>query len=400
MKNPSDERYALMNARKINERVSLVGAVDWNRRLFDSLIPLPEGTSYNAYLVQGSQATVLIDAVDPAMADILISQLDGVDRIDYVISQHAEQDHAGALPDVLALYPEAVVICSLKAKDMLIDHLHLPASRIRTVSDGETLSLGDCSLRFIYTPWVHWPETMCTYLPEDRILFSCDFFGSHLATSHMYAGEDPHVCEAAKRYYAEIMMPFRKIVKNNVAKVQQLDYAVIAPSHGPVYDKPDMIVKAYQSWLSDEVANKVVIPYISMHGSTEIMVNHLVDSLAHKGIEVQPFDLTVTDVGALAMALVDAATIVIGTPTVHFGPHPNVFAATHLANSLKPKVRYAAIIGSYGWGTKAVEQIAALIPNLKVEVLDTVLCKGLPRKEDLQNLDLLAAKIHDKHRSL
>ena len=395
-----NERQVEMRARKINDRVSLAGAVDWNRRLFDSLIPLPEGTSYNAYIVRGSEATALIDTADPAMASILKSQLEEVDRIDYVISQHAEQDHAGALPDVLALYPEAVVICSVKAKDMLIDHLHLPASRIRTVAEGETLSLGDCSLTFVYTPWVHWPETMCTYLPEDRILFSCDFFGSHLATSRMYAGEDPHVCEAAKRYYAEIMMPFRKIVKNNVAKVQKLDCALIAPSHGPIYDKPRMIIDAYVSWLSDTVANKVVIPYISMHGSTEIMVNHLIDSLARKGIEVQPFDLTVTDIGALAMALVDAATIIIGTPTVHFGPHPNVFAATHLANSLKPKVRYAAIIGSYGWGTQAVEQLSALIPNLKVEVLDAVMCKGLPREEDFEALDRLAEKIHEKHAAL
>lgn len=389
-----------MKARRINDNVSLIGAVDWNRRLFDSLIPLPDGTSYNAYLVRGSEATVLIDAVDPAMTDILKKQLNGVERIDYVISQHAEQDHAGALPDVLERYPDAVLICSPKAKDLLIDHLRLPESRIKTVADNETLSLGDRTLTFIHTPWVHWPETMCTYLSEDQILFSCDFFGSHLATSRTYAGDDAYVIKAAKRYYAEIMMPFRKLVKNNIAKVEKFECSLIAPSHGPVYDNPEIIIEAYKAWVSDDVSNKVVIPYISMHGSTQIMVDHLVDSLVDKGIEVQPFDLTLTDVGELAMSLVDAATLAIGTPTVHYGPHPNVFAATHLANALKPKVRYAAIIGSYGWGTKAVEQISALIPNLKVEVLDTILCKGLPKENDLADLDMLAEKIRARHESL
>ncbi len=389
-----------MKARRINDNVSLIGAVDWNRRLFDSLIPLPDGTSYNAYLVRGSEATVLIDAVDPAMTDILKKQLNGVERIDYVVSQHAEQDHAGALPDVLERFPDAVLICSPKAKDLLIDHLRLPESRIKTVADNETLSLGDRTLTFIHTPWVHWPETMCTYLSEDQILFSCDFFGSHLATSRTYAGDDPYVIKAAKRYYAEIMMPFRKLVKNNIAKVEKFECSLIAPSHGPVYDNPEIIIEAYKAWVSDDVENKVVIPYISMHGSTQIMVDHLIDSLVGMGIEVQPFDLTLTDVGELAMSLVDAATLVIGTPTVHYGPHPNVFAATHLANALKPKVRYAAIIGSYGWGTKAVEQISALIPNLKVEVLDTILCKGLPKENDLADLDMLAEKIRAKHESL
>lgn len=386
-----------MKARKLCDRVDMIGAIDWNRRLFDSLIPLPDGTSYNAYLVWGSQKTALIDTVDPAMLSILMRQLENIKNIDYVIAQHAEQDHAGAIPFVLEKYPDATLICSPKAKDMLVDHLHVPVCRIKTVEDNEVISLGDRHLTFIHTPWVHWPETMCTYLREDRILFTCDFFGSHLATSNMFAGDAPYVAEAAKRYYAEIMMPFRKIIKTNISKIHNLDYDYIAPSHGPVYDKPEFIVDAYKEWVNERVHNKVVIPYISMHGSTEIMVNYLVSSLMEYGMDVQPFDLTVTDLGHLAMALVDAATLVIGTPTVHFGPHPSVFAATHLANSLKPKLKFAAIIGSYGWGTKAAEQIAELIPNLKVEVLDSVLCKGLPRQADFELLDALAAKIHAKH---
>jgi flavorubredoxin len=389
-----------MKPRKISNGVQWMGAVDWNRRLFDSLIPLPDGTSYNAYLIQGSDKTALIDTVDPAMADILKHQLATVGKIDYLVSQHAEQDHSGTIPLVLEMYKEAIVLCSPKAKDLLLEHLEIPAERIKTVADGETVTLGNKTLRFIHTPWVHWPETMVTYLIEDRILFTCDFLGSHIAMSGLYAGDDPYVIEAAKRYYAEIMMPFRKMIQGNLNKLREIDFDLIAPSHGPIYDHPERIVSAYENWISDQVSNLVVIPYISMHGSTETMVNYLVAALAERGIAVQKFELSTTDIGKLAMALVDAATVVIGTPTVHVGPHPSVFSATHLANALRPKLKYAAIIGSYGWGTKAVEQISGLIPNLKVEVLGTVLCKGRPREGTFAELDALADTIRDKHSTI
>ena len=388
-----------MKPRRICDGVYWLGAVDWNRRLFDSLIPLPDGTSYNAYLVKGSDKTALLDTVDPATEDVLMRRLDKIDHIDYVVSHHAEQDHSGTIPTILRKYEQALVLCSPKAAPMLVDHLGIAPERIKTVEDGETLSLGNKTLQFVHTPWVHWPETIVTYLPEDRILFSCDFFGSHLATSDLYAGNDPYVLEAAKRYYAEIMMPFRKTIQSNLKKVGALEFDFIAPSHGPIYDQPKGILAAYEDWVSDRVSNLVVLPYISMHGSTEAMVTYLVEALAERGVKVLKFELSFTDIGKLAMALVDAATIVIGTPTVHIGPHPNVFSATHLANALRPKLRYAAIIGSYGWGTKAAEQIAGLIPNLKVEVLGTVMCKGFPDAEAFAALDALADAVRDKHAS-
>lgn len=389
-----------MNPREIIDGIQWMGAVDWHRRLFDALIPLPDGTSYNAYLVRGARKTVLLDTVDPAMGDVLMRQLEPVQSLDYVVSHHTEQDHSGMLPAVLDKYPGATLLCTSKAKPMLIEHLGVDAERIRTMADGEELDLGGKTLRFISTPWVHWPETMVTYLPEDRILFSCDFFGSHLATSALFAGEDPYVLEAAKRYYAEIMMPFRRIITNNMQKLRDLDIDYIAPSHGPVFDQPRTILAAYEDWVSPRVANQVVLPYISMHGSTQMMVDHLVAALVDRGVGVRPFELSTTDIGMLAMALVDAATLVIGTPTVHVGPHPSVVSATHLANALRPKLRYAAVIGSYGWGTKAVEHISGLIPQLKVELLGTVVCKGMPREEAFAALDTLADTIRDKHAKL
>lgn len=389
-----------MKPRKIRQDVFWVGAIDWDRRLFDSLIPLPDGTSYNAYLVRGREKTALIDAVDPTMADGLMSQLETIEKVDYVISQHAEQDHSGAIPRVLEKYGEARVVATPQAKGMLMDLLAISEERIITVKDRETLSLGDKTLEFIYTPWVHWPETMSVYLREERILFSCDFFGSHLATTDLYVKDEGRVLEAAKRYYAEIMMPFRKIIQKNLEKLSPLSIELIAPSHGPLYDRPEFIIQAYREWVSDRPRNLVVIPYVSMHGSTEMMVRHLVSALMEKSVEVRQFNLPQTDIGKLAISLVDAATIVLGTPTVHVGPHPAALYAAALANALRPKARFASIIGSFGWSSKAVEQIAGLIPNLKVEILSPVLCKGLPGEADFKALDELAETIFKKHQQL
>jgi flavorubredoxin len=386
-----------MKRRRINEHVQWLGGVDWDRRLFDGLIPLPDGTSYNAYLVEGSEATVLIDTADPRKLDELMGQLDGVPAPDYVVAQHAEQDHSGTLPAVLARYPDAQVLTTPKGKAMLIDMLRLPPDRVDTVEDGGTLSLGDLTLEFVHMPWVHWPETMVTYLRESRLLFTCDFFGSHLATSDLYVTDQAQVAEAAKRYYAEIMMPFRRMIVRNLDRLADYDIAMIAPSHGPIYREPAFILDAYRSWVSDPPANKVVLPYISMHGSTGVMVHHLVEALVARGVTVQQFELSGVDLGKLAMALVDAGTLVLGTPTVLGGPHPQAAYATSLATALRPKLKFATVIGSYGWAGGAVNKVAEMVKPLRLEVLDPVTCAGLPGDEEFAALDALADSIAAKH---
>ena len=387
-----------MKARKIKDRIYWMGSVDWDRRLFDSLVPLPDGTSYNAYLIEGSEKTVLLDSVDPAMADELMGQLEGITKIDYIISHHAEQDHSGTIPQVLEKYPDVRLISTPRAKEMLMDILRIPEESFITVKDGDTLSLGDKTLKFIHTPWVHWPETMVTYLEEDRILFSCDFFGSHIATTGLYVTDEGRVYEAAKRYYAEIMMPFRNVIEKNLGKLASYDIEMIAPSHGQIYPRPAFIIDAYRDWILGPPRNTVVLPYVSMHGSTRQMVDYLVSALVERGVAVEQFNLEVTDIGKLAMALVDAATIVVGTPTILTGPHPYAAYATFLANALRPKAKFLSIVGSYGWGGKTVETLAGMIPNLRVEVIDPVLCKGVPSEGDFKALDKLAAAIAEKHK--
>lgn len=386
--------------REIKPNVYSVGTIDWDRRLFDELIPLPDGTSYNAYLIKGGEKTALLDTVDPTQTMLLIDNIIkiGVDKIDYVVAHHGEQDHSGSIDDILTLYPQAKVVTNPKCKGMLIDLLHIEEEKFITVDDGETLSLGNKTLQFVYIPWVHWPETLGTYLQEDKIFFPCDFFGSHLATSSLFVDDEATVYEAAKRYYAEIMMPFRTAIRKNLEKIKALDIDMIAPSHGPVYDRPEFIIDAYKDWVSDKVKNEVVLAFISMHESTKKMVEYFVDALIERGITVKQFNLAAVDIGKLAIALVDAATIVLGSPTVLTGAHPQVAYAAILANALRPKTKFASIIGSYGWGGKMIEQITGLISNLKVELLEPVMVKGCPRNDDFAALERLADEILAKHK--
>jgi len=389
-----------MKPREIRPGIHAVGAIDWDRRLFDALIPLPDGTSYNSYLVKGSDKTVLIDTVDPTMEHELWHHLNDLNcrHLDYVVANHAEQDHSGMLLRVLEKYPMAKALCTPRCKGMLMDFLLVPEDRIMTVDDKQTILLGDRTLEFIHAAWVHWPETMLTYLKEEKILFPCDLFGSHLATTDLYVTDEGQLYESAKRYYAEIMMPFRANIEKHLERLKGYQIDIIGPSHGPMHNKPAFIMDAYQSWVFDKPKNEVVLPYISMHGSTKVMVDYLVGALADKGVTVKQFNLEATDLGKLAMALVDAGTLVVGTPTVIVGPHPNVAHAAFVANALRPKLQFVSIIGSYGWGSKAVEQLSAMIPNLKVEVLAPVYCKGLPKEADLKALDALAEAIAQKHK--
>jgi flavorubredoxin len=391
-----------MAAREIKSGIFYVGVSHWDRRLFDELIPLPDGTTYNAYIVKGSDKTALIDSADPEKQAALISNIKslGIDTIDYIVSNHAEQDHSGGIPELLAAFPSAKVVTNPKCKTMLMELLMIPDDKLIVVNDNDELSLGNRTLEFMIAPWVHWPETMLTYLKEDKILFPCDLFGAHLASSDLYATDQARVYESAKRYYAEIMMPFRNLIQKHLRRLQEYTIDIIAPSHGPLHNEPRFILDAYQDWTSDAVKNEVVLPYVSMHGSTEKMVYHLIDALIKRNITVKPFNLTKTDIGELAIALVDAATIVIATPTVLAGPHPAAVYATYLANALRPKTRYATVIGSFGWGGKMLDVITGMISSLKVELIPAVIIKGHPTDKDFQDLEKLAEGILEKHKSI
>ncbi len=394
-----------MIAREIKPDILSLSVIDWDRRLFDQLVPLPEGTTYNSYLVKGSEKTALIDTVyPPNTAEYLeLLKKSGIQKLDYIVANHGEQDHSGSIPAVLAMFPEAKVVTNARCKGLIAESLLVPDDKFIEVADGDKLSLGNKSLRFFLTPWVHWPDTMVTYLAEDKILFTCDFFGSHLASSDLYAQDEARVHDAAKRYYAEIMMPFRMHIQKHLKKLAPLKIDMIAPGHGPVYARPAFILDLYKDWSSDNLRKEVVIPYVSMYDSTTQMVSYLIDRLMEKGLTVSPHNMVGVDPGHFAKSLVDASTVVFASPAVLAGPHPDIVSAAYLMNALRPKAKMVSVVGSFGWGGNIVStRIVELLSGLKKQLhfLDPVLIKGLPKEEDFRALDRLVEEIYQANLQL
>ncbi len=388
--------------KEIKNNVFYCGLNDTDRVIFDELIPLECGTTYNSYLVKGSSKTAVIDTMYPPFGDLYLKNFEenGITNVDYIIANHGEQDHSGSLPLLIKKFPNAIILTNSVCKNNLIEMLLIPENRIQTVANDEEISLGNKTLKFIIAPGVHWPDTMFTYLKEDNMLFTCDFLGAHLPFDDLYAKNDETLYTMAKRYYAEIMMPFANVCAKYTAMIENLKPAYILPSHGPIYDKPAFIIDAYKDWSSTTPKNLVLIPYVSMYGSTEEMIQYLSDKLKKNGINVYVHDIVRGDLGDLAVQLVDAATIVIGASMVLGGAHPAAVNAGVIANALKPKAKFVSFVGSFGWGGKLVESLAGVLTSVKPEVLEPVLIKGKPKDNDYIKLDKLADTIIMKHKSI
>ncbi len=391
-----------MAVRKLKGNVFAVGSIDWDRDLFEDLTPLPEGTSYNAYLVKGSEKTALIDTVDLSKSDQLVAHLEKLEvtRLDYIVSNHAEEDHSGSIPLLLKKFPEAKVVTNKKCKELLLLHLDVDEKRIDVVEDWDTLSLGDKTLQFILAAWVHWPETQFTYFQEDEILFTCDFLGGHITSSELFVENEELAYKEAKLYYADILMPFRQNIRGILKKIDELKIELIAPSHGQVWRHPAFIMDSYKDWISDDVKNLVVIPYVSTHDNVTTMVDYFVDALIDRGVNAKPYHITRTDIGALSMDLVDAATVVLGSSTYIVGPHPEAAYVAYLINTIRPKMKYFGIISAFAWFSKVSEVLQSMLTNIKPEILTPVLSKGKAREEDFRALDKLADVIAEKHHAL
>ncbi|MEM0449851.1 MAG: FprA family A-type flavoprotein [Methanomassiliicoccales archaeon] len=372
-----------------------VGIRHWERRLFDSLIPLPSGTTYNCYLLTGKDKMALIDTVNPGFESELktkLLQMKAWGKIDYVIMNHAEPDHAGAVPFVLNENPHAKLILTSKGAKMAKIMYGISDDKMSIVKEGDRIQLGELTLRFIEAPFLHWPETMFTYLEESRVLFTCDFFGAHNANG-VYSDEVEDYMHYAKKYFGEIMMPFSKNGKSALEKISGLDIALIAPSHGPMHRDPLLIISAYLSWTGGKTKPKIVVFYVSMWGATKAMVDVFWQTLSKEGVEVVVYDLTVSDLATMAGDLVDSCGIVLAAPTVLNGMHPLGLHAANLVKILKPPARFAAILSSYGWGGGAVKQAAETLAPLKMEILGTIEVNGYPMKDDICKVELLAKKM-------
>ena len=390
------------NVLKVAEKVYWVGVRDWNRRLFDALITLPKGTSYNAYLVIGERAKALIDTVNPGFENELegkVRSLVPLEDLDYIVMNHAEPDHAGAIPHIMKAAPEAKLVASSRGAKMAQIYYHVPQERIKVVADNDVIDLGGKTLRFIEAPMLHWPETIFTYLEGDGILFPCDFFGAHLAGG-VYSDEIEDYLMHAQRYWGEIMMPFRAMAQKALEKIAGLNVRVIAPSHGPIHRKPEPILNAYRLWASGKTRPKAVIAYVSMWNSTDAMVKQMAETLASEGVELAFHNLAITDVGDLARDLVDSRAIVLGAPTVLGGAHPLAVYATYLFKTLRPPTKFAVVLSSYGWGGGALKQVQELLDGFKIEVVGALEINGPPTEEHVRQIigigKALAQKIKEE----
>jgi len=380
------------------ENIYYVGARDPDRRLFDALIPLPQGTTYNSYLVKGTEKTALIDTVNPGFERELesrINQIHSLVDLDYVVMNHAEPDHAGAIPYVLERCPRARLVVSRMGAKAAKTYFNVPDERILTVSDGDEISLGDKTLRFIEAPMLHWPETMFTYIPETKTLFPCDFLGLHTAYG-IYDDQVPEMIQYAKRYFGEIMMPLRAMGERALAKIADLDIELIAPSHGPIHRNPERILEAYGNWTSGATAEKALVVYVSMWRSTEKMAKHIAEALEENGVEAPLYNLTHADIGDIARDLVDAKGIVLGTPTVLGKMHPLAVYASHLVKILKPPLKYGAVVSSYGWSRGALTHASEVLGPTGLEVVGALEINGPPGAEDYLELTKIGEDLAKK----
>ncbi len=381
---------------QISENVYYVGVKDRERRLFDSLVPLPQGTTYNTYLIKG-QRTALIDTVNPGFEHELekrINEILPLKNIDFIIMNHAEPDHAGAIPYLLEK-TSAKLVATKRGADAAKIYFRVPEERIKIVGDNETINLGSKTLRFIEAPMLHWPETMFTYLEEDKILFPCDFLGLHTAYG-FYDDEVPELIEYAQRYFGEIMMPYRGMGKRGMDKISNLEVSIIAPSHGPIHRNPKLIIDAYMRWTNGETKEKAIVVYATMWGSTKKMVQQLVETLESQGIETPVYDLASSDVGDIAKDLVDSRAIVLGTPTVLNKMHPLAVYAVHLIKVLNPPAKYAAALTSYGWGKGALGHAAELLGPTGLEIVGTTEINGPPKDEDYETIVKIGLRLAEK----
>lgn len=391
-----------MKFQEIKNNIFYCGLNDCDRRIFDELIPLEHGTSYNSYLVKGSEKTAIIDTMYPPKTKEYLKRLSDnqIGKVDYIIANHGEQDHSGSIPALLEKYPNAIVLTNPKVAENIKNMLFVPEEKIRVIADGEEVSLGDKTLKFIFAPGVHWPDTMFTYVKEDNVIFTCDFLGAHFTFSDVFAPESVELEKSAKRYYAEIMMPFRIMSKKYTKMIKDMNVDMILPSHGPVYKNPDFILDLYTDWTSDAPKNLVALPYVSMYESTKEMIDYLSEKLEAKGIKTFKFDMVEDDLGDLAMTLVDAGTIVMGTSMVLAGPHPVSVNVAYIASVLRPKAKFASLVGSYGWGGKLFDLIAQILAPLKLDLIEPLQIKGKLKEEDYKKLDEMAESIFEKHKSI
>ena len=396
-----------MNAVEIKNGIYWVGAIDHNIRNFHGYI-IPNGTTYNSYLITGEK-NVLIDSVKSPFKDELLARITSVidpSEIDVFIINHCEMDHSGSSEAVMKLAKDATVYSSKKGLEFL--HKHYSSSKtwnIQIVDENTKLDIGGGrSLNFIPVPMLHWPDSMMTYLPEEHLLFSNDGFGQHIAPAQRFYDEidDLDVMDEAKKYYANILMPFSSMALKKIPALESIEIDSICPSHGSIFrQKKDItkIIENYKSWAAGETLEKAVIVYDTMYSSTEKMARAIEEGLMSGGVDVKVFNLRVSDLSEVMKEVLDSAGLVVGSATLNNGFMPTVGAFLTYLEGLKPRGKLALSFGSYGWGGGAMKKINEALLNIGLNLVDDgYQLKFVPEADELKHCFELGREFANKIR--
>lgn len=388
--------------KEIKKGIYWVGAIDWNLRDFHGY-STHQGTTYNAYLVIGEKVALVDTVKAPFFEEMLrkISEIISPEKIDYLIVNHVEMDHSGSLPLLIQSLPKIKVYCSQRAEEELRLHyeMNIPYSVVKT---GEVLDLGGKTLTFVETPMVHWPDSMVTYIQEDRVLLPNDAFGQHLASSERFDDELglETILPEATKYYANIVMPYGAQVLKALDTLKAIPLEVIAPSHGVIWRRyiPE-IIGYYERWAKGLTERKALVVYDTMWGSTEKMAQAISRGLEQEGITVKLYRLSISDKSDIVKELLDTRALFLGSPTLNNGPFPKVAEFLTYIKGLRPQHRIAALFGSYGWGGGAVKILAAELQAAGMEIVDQIQTKFIPDTNSLMSCEELGKKVAQKIKS-
>lgn len=373
----------------LREGIEWVGFVDWSVRDFHGY-RTERGSTYNSYLLRDSK-TALIDTVKANHAEQFLLELakkSSHEKVDYIVCNHAEMDHSGGLPRVVQACKNAAVVCDPKCREALAKHYDVTGWKFHVVKDGDSISLGARTLKFIETPMVHWPESMFTYVPEEKLLFSMDAFGQHYASSGRFDDEEPLdvVLAEAKTYYANIVMLYGRQIAAVLDRAKDIPIEMMAPSHGVIWRKhiPD-IVSAYRDWVVCKPRAKVLVIYDTMWKSTEKMAEAIVAGAQEKAVDARLIYVRATNPTSVVTEVLDAATIAVGSPTLNMTLMPELAGVLTYLKGLKPQGKAGFAFGSYGWAKGGGKDVEEYLKAIKVDILrEPLQCQYVPDDATLE----------------
>jgi len=393
----------------LSSNVNWVGVNDAETPLFEGLWRIPEGVSYNSYLIMGSEKTALIDSVhEKNMVEHFdkINKLTDISNIDYLIINHMEPDHTSAVPELLKKAPKAKVVFTPIAQTIFRKFYGFDPAAVIVKGEEAEISLGDKTLRFIQTPWLHWPETMSTYLKENKILFCCDVFGAFkklptdaiLESEIDMANHDIHGC--SQKYFASVFNGQREWILKAIEKfsLMNLEIKVLAPSHGPVYTyNAVQTMNKWASWSKGNYTKTVVVPYGSMYGFTAKLLNAIGEGVREAGGTVLSFNLSEDNAVDALTALVEAPALIVGSSTYEHEVFPKVADFLNLLKTKKFSNRCASVFGTFGWSGEATRKISEELTKLGFDVVEQPLSVfGSPTEEDLRKARQIGKAVAEK----